>query len=799
MQTNQPPKTPASHAQHKPPVPPKPAAHPTMGGRTRLLLIVGGAIVGLAVLALIAVNLLVSADWVRDRVANRIKEQTGRVLEVKGTTALLFVPGPRVVITDATFADPEARAGTADFSVGRLVLDLSLFELISRQVDAKRVVLERPVLTLRLGKDDRPKAEEPKKPEVKSPSSGDKPPRDVKLRDIRIEDGTVNIVYDEKGTEKHVEHIAANLSLPALADPFTGTGTFDWKEQTVDFNFALTSLVDLRQKRPARLVLALDTPAIAARFDGSILTRPDFTGQGELSAKAHSIPSLLAWMREKPAATTAIGDGELSSRVEWKKGEITVSDARFALEHASGQGQGVVTLKSPRPHIRAALALDHLDLNPFLASSSAQAAGAKPKAAKESAAPQAESAAPRQAPAGEASPQPGAEAPKDWFSKPDGDQSASTGALEPNANPQAPSSEIAEPASPEAPPIAAAPAPSASPASFDADVNLNVRQTRVAHLDLGPSSLGLAFRDGVLNATLGGMDLYDGHASGKLVLDAAKPVPAFTGDFRLEGVQAKTLLSDAAQFSLLEGHTKLALQISGSGTTAEQIKSSLEGQGSLAVSDGAIEGINLTEMISQIGAGEMPDLRQGPGAKTAFNDLGGSFTIKNGIAETSNLQMTSPLLKVAAAGSVDLTQSTIDIVANPEIVAGPQGQGGANDLAGISVPVRIEGPLDRPTIKPELKGISAEQAGKAVNKIGKALEKKFKGKPVGEAIGRLLGNVQIGPRGEGEEDGAAEPQGNRQRSGKKETPQAKPAPDADATEQGDSEEPEDPDLDRILR
>ena len=105
----------------------------------------------------------------------------------------------------------------------------------------------------------------------------------------------------------------------------------------------------------------------------------------------------------------------------------------------------------------------------------------------------------------------------------------------------------------------------ASPASFDADVNLNVRKTRVAHLEIGPSSLGLAFRDGVLNATLGGMELYEGHASGKLVLDAAKPVPAFTGDFLLDGVQAKPLLSDAAQFSLLEGRTKLNLQISGAG------------------------------------------------------------------------------------------------------------------------------------------------------------------------------------------------------------------------------------------
>jgi AsmA protein len=214
----------------------------------------------------------------------------------------------------------------------------------------------------------------------------------------------------------------------------------------------------------------------------------------------------------------------------------------------------------------------------------------------------------------------------------------------------------------------------------------------------------------------------------------------------------------------------------------------------LAVSDGAIEGVNLTEMISQIGAGEMPELRQGPGAKTAFTDLGGSFTIANGIAETSNLQVSSPLLKVAAAGTVDLTQSTINMLANPELVAGPAGQYGANDLAGISVPVRIEGPLDRPTIRPELKGMFAnpDKAGKTVRQIGEALQKKFKGKPVGEAIGRFLGNVQIGPKGD---DDAAEPQSNRKRSRR---PDPSPGPSADDSEQGDSGTG-DPELDSILR
>jgi len=300
----------------------------------------------------------------------------------------------------------------------------------------------------------------------------------------------------------------------------------------------------------------------------------------------------------------------------------------------------------------------------------------------------------------------------------------------------------------------------------------------------------------LFRATLGGMELYDGHASGKVTLDASKAVPTFSGNLLLDGVQTKTLLSDAAQFSLLSGHTKLALQISGSGGNSDEIKSSLVGQGNFAVSDGAIEGINITELINSVGAGQIPDLRQGPGAKTAFSDLGGSFTIANGVAATNNLQMTSPVLKVTAEGNVDLTQSTIDILARPEITAGPEGKRGTNNLAGLSVPVRIEGPLAKPSIRPEVKAMFAnpEQAGKTVNQIGEALQKKFKGKPVGEAIGRFLGNVQIGPRNKDAEGDAVPPR--QKDSG---TSAQQPTPDEGAADQDNGDDAPDPDLDRILR
>jgi hypothetical protein len=87
-----------------------------------------------------------------------------------------------------------------------------------------------------------------------------------------------------------------------------------------------------------------------------------------------------------------------------------------------------------------------------------------------------------------------------------------------------------------------------------------------------------------------------------------------------------------------------------------------------------------------------------------------------------------------------------------------------------------------------------EKAGKAVNQIGKALQKKFKGKPVGEAIGRILGDIKIEQRG-----GGSEPGTDQKPSGKKETQQAKPDADAGAAEQGDAAEPEDPEIEDLLR
>jgi AsmA protein len=747
----------------------------------KLLLKIGAGVIALVVLALVAVNMLISADAVRDRVAARVKEQSGRDLAVLGSSSLLLMPSPHIVLTDVEITDPESRAG-ADLTIARLALDVSFGQLFSRQVDANRVVMERPVLTVRLknGVQQQQGDASPLAPVapirataaaplrfIAAEAGGGSSHRDVMLKDVRIEDGTVRIIYNAEGAERRIEHIDASLSLPHLVDPLTAKGDFDWKGLRVGFDLKLESPADL-ETRSARLDLALDTDAIDGSFGGYITAKPAFSAEGDLAVKSQSVPSVLAWMRQQPSSATGVGGGEVNSHVAWERGEISFTQTRIALSHATGQGQAVLTLKSPRPYLRAAFALETLDLNPFFA----KAPGSSTEAPQPSGG--AEHVQPKSAKTADGAAGPG-------------------GGSDAGAEAPAPVAEGAP--APQAPDGAPAHVANVMPAAFDADVNINVSQTKVARLTIGPSSLGLSLRDGVLDANLSDMQLYDGQGSGKLTLDASKPVPTFTSHVVLDNVSVQPLLAGASGFNLVAGRAKVDLTLNGTGRTGDEIKHSMSGNSTIDVTDGAIEGINLTELIAGIGAGKMPDLDQGPGAKTTFSDLGGTFTIASGVAESHDLEMTAPLLDVTARGTVDVVTGSVDFLTQPEIVAGPEGKGGANALAGLSVPVRIEGPFANPTFRPEIKGLfsSPEQTSKTVNQIGEILQKNLKGKPVGEAIGRMLGNIRIGGgrdnnRGNNDDSNddsaAAPPQGQAE-------PQHEPEPE--------SEEPRDPDLQNILR
>ena len=167
-----------------------------------------------------------------------------------------------------------------------------------------------------------------------------------------------------------------------------------------------------------------------------------------------------------------------------------------------------------------------------------------------------------------------------------------------------------------------------------------------------------------------------------------------------DGVNVNALLKDVAAKDSLEGTGRVSFDLSSSGRTVNQMKSQLDGQAALQVRDGAIKGINLAKTLRQAKAalGRQQDAVQQASAteKTDFSELSASFQLADGVARSKDLDMKSPFLRLGGEGAIDVGRSRIDYLTRATVAATSKGQDGAElaALKGLTVPVRVSGPLE---------------------------------------------------------------------------------------------------------
>jgi AsmA protein len=181
----------------------------------------------------------------------------------------------------------------------------------------------------------------------------------------------------------------------------------------------------------------------------------------------------------------------------------------------------------------------------------------------------------------------------------------------------------------------------------------------------------------------------------------------------ISNVQIGPLLKDAAQKDFLEGSTNAQLNLAMAGDTPETIKKTLNGQGELKFTDGAVKGFDLAAMARNIqsafglgtaGAAERP--------KTDFSELIVPFTITNGIVNTPNASMKSPFIRLEASGKADLVQESLDFRVEPKVVGTIKGQGDEAVRSGVMVPVLVSGTFAAPKFRPDLKAMVQQQIEK---------------------------------------------------------------------------------------
>ena len=129
---------------------------------------------------------------------------------------------------------------------------------------------------------------------------------------------------------------------------------------------------------------------------------------------------------------------------------------------------------------------------------------------------------------------------------------------------------------------------------------------------------------------------------------------------------------------------------------------------------------------------------------TDLTQLSASFKIDKGQAQTTDLNLVGPLVRMTGAGTIDLGTRQIGFRVEPKLVMTTEGQGRAGDPVGFGIPVMIEGPWTEPRIYPDMQGIldNPDAAYARLKELGKGL---FGPDGAGlGGLGGLLGGAQGG-------------------------------------------------------
>ncbi|WP_406611289.1 AsmA family protein [Agarivorans sp. JK6] len=260
--------------------------------------------------------------------------------------------------------------------------------------------------------------------------------------------------------------------------------------------------------------------------------------------------------------------------------------------------------------------------------------------------------------------------------------------------------------------------------TLNLDGTLTIDKLQHQKLHIEDIKQQVQIKDGILRLKELSANLYDGRLESNAVINGQKPVASYSMTAKLNGVQARPLLSDAADFDFVAGGLNVDLDVKGTGLTPTAIKKKISGPINATFTDGAIYGVNIPQMIrsakATIKGGDKQQAQQEQ--KTDFSELVIISTLGKSLAKVNKMQMSSPLLRIDGTGQTHLINESLDFTFITKVVASLEGQGSKNDLAGLDIPINVKGSWTEPKVNLDMKKLFEGQAKEAVNKeLKKAL------------------------------------------------------------------------------
>jgi AsmA protein len=615
--------------------------------------------------AAIAVPFLVPVEQYKGRIEAEVTKRTGRAFHIEGPVSLSLLPKLAVELNQVAFAGPPG-ARTAEMArLGKLELELKPWPLLSGKVEIDKLVLREPHIALEVDAQGHPNwvlenqaVQAPAQPEptpAPAEPSGQQGGGLPELRfgEVELVNGKVSYFDARSGISYEVDRVNVELQAPDLSQPAVIKGNLVFRDRPVTIDSRIEQPRGLIETGASKLTAAIAGDLVSVRFDGALRNGEGGPGaQGALDVNAPDLRNLAIWATGNDPGALPLQNASVTGALEANGQRMALTGGTYKAGDIEATGNVGLGLAGPRPRIDAVLSLARLHLDQYLN--------------------QRDGAAPAQPAAGQPQPAP----------------------------PPAPK--------PEADSWSTEPIDLSALRKVDADVKLALAGLTVKGVDVGASDVAVLLDGGRLKTTMGETALFDGTISGQLNADAASAVPALGLDFRINGVQAEPVLTRFAKFDKLAGTARAVASLKTTGASERAMVEALNGQGSATFTNGAIKGINLAAMVRNVGAAFQGQAVGNEPQQTDFAELGGTFTIQNGIVQNNDLRLLAPLLRLDGAGTVSLPPKTIDYRLQPRLAATIEGQGGQKDVTGLSVPVLIRGSLTNPSFAPDVAGLAEE-------------------------------------------------------------------------------------------
>jgi AsmA protein len=631
-----------------------------------LAALVGGIIV-LIVAGLFAAWLFVHPNDYKGRIAAAVKESTGRDLVLKGDIKLSVFPWIALELGPASLGNPPGFGEEPFLAFNHAAVRVGLWPLLSKRLDIQRVDIDG--LDLRLRKNAQgignwqdvggPRAREPAAPEG-AKSGGPLP----ELAGLRVTDGRVSY---QGNVIEHFDLEAGSFSGHGATPVRIG---FDAQRGVPGESVNVSGKFNLAVADDTHVRLE------ALRFTGT-LSRP---GDGRPARWELSVPAIEADLSQHTVAVPAFAASYANAHLT---GKLQATKITEALSMTGSAALAPLSLRELAPILGLALprtrdarafaelaassdfaydpngvSLDHLQaqLDDTHMKGTAAMAG-EPRAIK--------------------------------F-----DLSVDQINVDRYLGPDKGTAAVPKPAETSAPDAAAAKGP-------DANGTLTVAAVHFSPMDFTDVRLTLAAKDNVLHIYPAQAQIDGGSYSGNVTLDRRAVIPTLSMDEHLSGVDMARLLAGSSYKGRLSGRGTVNLKATARGTAFEAVMQTLNGHFDANVSQGALEGIDLGYDLKAAQAlikHEAQPARSTP-ARTKFDAVKMSAEISNGIARTSDLTISSAVLRVTGQGSANLANKGIDF----QMLASVREAPGAS-LADI--PLKVTGTYVDPTVRPDTEALA---------------------------------------------------------------------------------------------